>query len=408
MQIKVKDLGGLKRSIHIVIPESVVQKAYLENSKLWQKKSKIDGFRMGKAPLHTVQKHFEQRINSEILEKILPASFEDAVKQEKLKAATAPEFGEVEFDAKKPLSFTANFEIYPEIQAPNLKKLNLQAKPVEVTADEIKKMQKSLQEQAASFEKTDAAAKDNDKVHLSFEAFEDGNSLAKNDEETYQIGSKRWSADFDAGLLGVKAGEEKSLKVCFPENYFEPNLRGKEVRFDVQVKEVEQAILPEVNEEFYKKFDPKITEQKAFEAELKKQLEAIKTEENKKHYRQELQLQLQKQLKFPVPKEVHQKLLADRIKNMEQNSTEIKPKELGEQVTQDLQWGYFVTERAKAHNIQVERDEVLAVFARSAMSIGLEPAKIIKTPFGQQLLGNVRDDLVEKNLLDHIIEELLK
>jgi len=220
---------------------------------------KIDGFRPGKVPLKVVKQHYGDQVFQEVAGELIQNSFREALTQEKLHPAADPAISTDGIKQGEPLEFTATFEIYPEIELTPVAGLKLEKVKSSVTDADIDNMIETLRKQRSSWNVVDRTAADDDKVVVNFkgsvdgEAFEGGTA----DSVPVVIGSGAMIPGFEDNLRGLKAEDETSFKVTFPDDYKAEHLAGKEAEFVVNVITVEESSLPDIDEEFARAFGVK-------------------------------------------------------------------------------------------------------------------------------------------------------
>ncbi|WP_020409390.1 trigger factor [Hahella ganghwensis] len=275
MQVSVETTSPIERRMTIGVPASKVDSEVEKRLQKTAQTVRMNGFRPGKVPMSVVRRRYGEGVRQEVIGEVMRDAYIDALQQEKLNPAGYPKFEPQQMDSGQDLEFTAIFEIYPEIQVGDLGSLTLSKEETEVVDADIDNMIEMLRKQSQGWEEKDAAAEDGDRLTVDYkgtldgEAFEGGSA----EDATIQIGSNRMIPGFEEGLVGVKAGEEKTLQLTFPEDYHAENLKGKATEFAVTVKKVEEPKLPEVDEEFFAQYGVQEGGMDAFRAELKKNME---------------------------------------------------------------------------------------------------------------------------------------
>ena len=256
MQVSVETTNGLERRMTVQIPAEQIDQQV--KSKLQQLVStvRLDGFRPGKVPLSVVKQRFGSQVRDETAGELISSSFQEALQQENLKPAGEPAIDQVENEAGKELQYVATFEIYPEIEPPEMNDLVLDRPVVSVTDADVDQMIAKLRRQRASWSKVDREARDNDSLEIDFEGAVDGESFAGNSGQNVnlELGSKSMIPGFEEQLIGVNAGEERVIEVTFPADYSASSLAGKTASFKVTVHSVSEAELPEMDDEFARNF----------------------------------------------------------------------------------------------------------------------------------------------------------
>ncbi len=279
MQVSLETLGALQRRLHIALPQDQIDAAIQERAKRVAKTAKISGFRPGKAPLHLVLQQYGDNIRSEVISAKLDVSFNDALKQQAIAAdslAGYPQFGAKSGEPQAGFfEFTATFEVMPEIPQADFATVDIQRPVVTVEESDIDYTLDVLRRQRAVFAPVERAAQDGDRVFIDFEGRLDGvpfeGGSAQN--QRLDVGAKQFLPDFEAGVIGLKAGESKEIKVNFPAEYGAENLAGKQADFTLTMREVQGAQLPELDDEFSKSLGVKTGTLEALRSEVCRNLE---------------------------------------------------------------------------------------------------------------------------------------
>ena len=256
MQVSVEAGEGLERKLKIQIPTETVEMQVESRLKSMLPRVKIDGFRPGKVPLKVVKQHYGDQVFQEVAGELIQNSFRDALTQENLNPAGDPSISTDGIKQGEPLEFTATFEVYPDVELTPVTGIKLEKIKSAVTDADVDKMIETLRKQRTSWSVAERAAGDDDKVVIDFKGTVDGVAFegGSADEVPVMLGSGSMIPGFEENLRGLKAGDESTFKVNFPDDYQAEHLAGKEAEFAVVVKTVEEPVLPEVDEEFAKAF----------------------------------------------------------------------------------------------------------------------------------------------------------
>jgi len=256
MQVSVEAGEGLERKLKIQIPTETVDMQVESRLKSMLPRVKIDGFRPGKVPFKVVKQHYGDQVFQEVAGELIQNSFRDALTQENLNPAGDPSISTDGIKPGEPLEFTATFEIYPEVELVPVAGMKLEKIKSAVTDADVDKMIDTLRKQRSSWTEVERAAGDGDKVVVNFKGMIDGEAFEGGtaDSVPVVIGSGSMIPGFEQNLAGLKANDETTFKVNFPDDYQAEHLAGKEAEFEVTVKAVEEATLPEIDEEFARAF----------------------------------------------------------------------------------------------------------------------------------------------------------
>jgi len=256
MQVSVETTQGLERRLSISVPAEKVDVEVKNRLRQVSKTQRIDGFRPGKVPASVIQKRFGKSIRQEVAGEIMQRTFVDAIVAEKINPAGRPSFVAKSNEDGKALEFEATFEIYPEVELKDLETIAIERPAVEVTDADLDEMFVTLQKQHQTWKENKRKTKKGDKLTLDFTGRVDGEEFEGGKAEGFELelGAGRMIPGFEKEVTGMKAGEEQTIKVTFPEDYHAENLKGKEAEFDIVVHKTEGPILPEIDEEFAKLF----------------------------------------------------------------------------------------------------------------------------------------------------------
>lgn len=252
MQVSVETPGGLQRRMKVEVPAERLEQAIEQRLQQWSRKAKLPGFRPGKIPLKVLQQQFGDQARQEAMSEVVQATYVEALQQAALSPAGNPsiEFGSLL--AGQPLSYTASFEIYPEIQLRGLDTIKLEKPVAEIGEADVARMVENLREQRKSYVPVTRAATQNDQVHIDFSGTVDGEAFAGNSGENVAviIGAGRFLKQMEEGLVGRSSGEDCEIAVDFPADYPAETLKGKRALFKVKLREVMEPHLPELDEAF--------------------------------------------------------------------------------------------------------------------------------------------------------------
>ena len=255
MQVTVETTQGLERRMRVEIPEEQIKDEVDRRLGDLARSVRIPGFRPGKAPVRVVARRYGSRVRDEVVGGIVRESLVDALEQEELRPAVAPRIAPLETDSGSGLSYTATFDVFPEVSLPRFESIEI-ARPVATVVDaDVDRMLETMRIQRRTWKAVERAATSNDRVIVDVEGLVDGQSLDDlgATELPVQLDERRMVDGFEDGLVGVRAGEEKTLNLMFPERYL-THLAGKPVTFDVKVRRVEEPEIPDIDDAFAESF----------------------------------------------------------------------------------------------------------------------------------------------------------
>ena len=256
MSISIETLEGLQRRVTITVAADKIEAAYKEQLKGYAKNARVDGFRKGKVPHSIIEQRFGVAARQEVLSDEMQRAFFDAVIAEKINLAGRPTFTPNNYQPGQEFSFSVTFEVFPEVELKGLENIEVEKPVVEISEADLDKMVDVLRKQQATWAESQEAAKAEDRVTIDFVGSVDGEEFegGKATDFVLAMSQGRMIPGFEEGIVGHKAGEQFDIDVTFPTEYHAENLKGKAAKFAITLKKVENMVLPELTEEFVKKF----------------------------------------------------------------------------------------------------------------------------------------------------------
>ncbi|MEJ6743624.1 MAG: trigger factor [Porticoccaceae bacterium] len=316
MQVSIESSTGLERQLKIGVPADTIEQEVTARLQKATKTVSIKGFRKGKVPLRVVKQHYGKGVRQEVIGEVINSSFYKAIQQEDLRPVGQPRIDDLNDVEGKDLEFMAIFEVYPEVELAALTKVKISRPASELVETDVETMIEVLRNQQAKFEVADKAAEDGDQLNIDFVGTAKGEEFAGGsaDAQDLVLGSDQMIPGFEAGLIGVKAGDETVLKLKFPKDYQSDDLKGKAVVFSVKVNTVANKELPELNDEFFKLYGV----EEGGEAKFREDIQANMERELRNAIRTKVKNRIMNQL-FELNKvELPAALVTNEITNLKQ------------------------------------------------------------------------------------------
>lgn len=257
MTAKLEQLTGLQRKLAVAVDAADVKNAYQKKIAEVAVKAHIKGFRPGKVPSHVVEQKFGTGILQEIAADLIDSTFQAQMQAHKIKMAGMPkiDFDHTALKQNESFTYTATFDVYPEIELKDLTDAAIESTSGEVTDEDVNSMLIQLRTQHAEWVAVDRAAKLGDRVQIDFDGEMDGKPLEQGSAKAQwlELGSNSMIPGFEEGIIGAKKGEKKTINISFPTEYHVESLRGKPVTFQITVHEIQEPKLPALDDAFAKK-----------------------------------------------------------------------------------------------------------------------------------------------------------
>lgn len=420
MQVSLETTSGLERRLTIAIPAAQIDGEVARRLNDMSRRVRLDGFRPGKVPAKVMKRRYGLGARQEVLGEQMQQAFIEAVTQERLNPAGAPTVEPKTDEEGKDFEFVATFEVYPEITLGDFAGIEVERPAAEVQEVDIDEMIETLRNQSKTFEDVERAAESGDQVVFDYagtfasgersgEEFEGG----KAEDSTLELGSGRMIPGFEDGLVGVSAGEEKTLELTFPEEYHAEELKGQAVEFACKVHKVQAAALPELNDEFFARFGVTEGGVDAFRTEVRKNMER----ELRQAVKGKVKNQVMDGLLASHDIEVPSPLVAQEIDRMREQAVQqfggaqggFDPRQLPAELFEAnarkrVALGLIVGEVVKQREVKVDDDRVRAMIEEMA-SAYQEPQQVIDWYYSnEQQLSQVKYVVLEEQVVDTVLE----
>lgn len=314
---EVKKVADGQVEVVVKVEPEVWQKAQDKAFNKLAKKVTVKGFRQGQAPKHLVAQHLnKQSILLEAAEDVAQEEFRQVLKEhEEIELIDRASF-DIDTLNENEAIFKFNCPVKPDVELGQYKGFGLKAKRATVKSEEIDKEIERLRNQKAELEiKEDGTVEDGDIAVIDYKGIKDGEVFEGGSAENYalMIGSKTFIPGFEEQLIGMKAEEEKTIEVTFPEDYHAENLKGAKVNFEVKVHEIKKKVLPEVDDEFVE--DLQIKDVKTAD-ELKEYIKKNLADRRKQENENELNKQIFDKLNENAKVNIPEVMISDEVTNM--------------------------------------------------------------------------------------------
>lgn len=429
MDLKVENINSANASVVAVILADELSKSEDKIARNFAKKAKIDGFRPGKVPVNVIKSRYKEQIKQDAEQETLQTLMADALKELDRKAENVVgephiskfDRGDDKLDVELKISFR------PAIDTEGYKECIPEYSTPRVTKKEIGERKEKLLgmvaptkaiEEKRGLEKGDIALFD-------FEGFVDGEPFEGGKAEKYslEIGGGQFIPGFEDGMIELKAGEERDVKVTFPKEYNAAHLAGKDAIFKVKLHEIQAKEIPETpDEDMLKKLLP--AQEEVSVEKLEEQIkEQIRVEKLDKIYAETLKPAfvdaVVEKLKFDLPDNIVEQELDLQIRQNwatfseeEINAFKENPDSLQEKresfrddADKSVKLTFIVDELARENKISVEDQEVMQRLYYEAMQQGQDPKQYVEFYEQQGVLPAIKMSMIEEKLFRKLFFE---
>lgn len=412
---------GLKRGYSIKLTAAELDKKVNEKLQEAQPDVEMKGFRKGKVPLALLKRQFGQRILGEAMQETIDGAmskhFEDSGDRPALQPNIEMQNGE-KWKEGDDVEVSMTYEALPSIPDVDFSKIKLQKLVVKSDKAAVDEALDNLASSANDFKdrKKGSKAKDGDQVVIDFLGTVDGEAFEGGSSEDYPLvlGSNSFIPGFEEQLIGCKAGDDKNVKVTFPDDYGSKDLAGKNAEFACKVKNVKEPVPAKINDELATKFGAE--DLKALKTQISERLESEYGGAARAVMKRQLLDALDKKVKFELPpslveaeaKQIAHQLFHDENPDIEgHDHEEVKPsKEHNKLAERRVRLGLLLAELGQKAEVEVSDAEMTqAIMAQSRQYPGQEKEFFEFIQKNQQMQQQLRAPIFEDKVVDHIFEQ---
>lgn len=415
MQVTLENTGRLERKLHVAIPEDRIEDEVSTRLKSMTRTAKIPGFRPGKVPLKIVAQRYGRKVREEVVGEVVRSSFYDALVKENLRPAGSPTIEPVASEPGKGVSYTAVFEVFPEIPPPEVEGLQIVRPVAEVAEADVDKMIETLRRQRQTWEAVERAATDGDRVVIDFVGTVEGEEFEgnKGTEVPVVLGAGRMLEGFESGLTGASAGESRTVEVQFPDDYRVETLAGKTAAFAVEVRRVEEPLLPDVDDEFARQLGVAEGGVEALRREVRKNLERELADAIRSTVKQGVMDALIAKNPVDPPhalvEEEKHRMFRLRIGELAQQGVDaanlgLRPDMFEEQARRRIALGLLLAEVVRANELSADQEKVRARIDTIASTYE-DPQQVVSWYYADKArLAEVESTVLEDQVVDWVLE----
>jgi len=416
MQVSVETTSGLERRMTVQIPKDKLEQQVQAKLKQLAGRVKIQGFRPGKVPMNVIKQRYGGQVEQEVMGELIQSSYMEALDQEKLRPAGMPQIQPTESnDESGEVSYTATFEVYPEIAIQGLDGINVERPALEITEQDIDEMLETVRKQRKEWKETDKAAENGDQVVVDFEGFMAGEVFEGGTAKDYplELGAKRMIPGFEDQMIGIKAGEERTLNLQFPAEYHSKDLAGKDVEFKVTAQKVETPELPEINDAFAESMGVAEGGIQAFRDQVKSNMEREAEQKIRTQVKQQVLDGILDKNPIELPKVLIDSEVNSLIQQQRQalgmteanQSQDIDPKLFEDQARRRVSLGLILSELVKQNNLKVEPANLRKTIENIAASYE-HPEEVVKYYYDdKERLSEIENLALEDEAIDWVVTQ---
>ena len=422
MQVTETKSEGLSREFKVALPANEIEEKISHRLKELARTAQMPGFRPGKVPVSVLRKKYGPSVLGEVLERAVNDSSQQALAEKGLRPAMQPQIEITSFEDGGDLEYTIGVELLPEIKPADFSKIKLE-RLIPKTDDAA--MEKTLADIAAAQGdsaaiKDDRETKTGDVLVIDFLGRVGGEEFAGGKAEGYELtlGSGTFIPGFEKQLIGVKVGDKIEVKVKFPDSYGAAELSGKDVVFDVTVKELKKTVPSAIDDELAKKVGMENLE--ALKKSIREEQESEFNEMSRMILKRALLDELSAAHDFEIPEklldrefdtiwkqfEEQRKKDKDAGQGSEEKTDDEHKKDFREIAERRVRLGLLLSEVGRANNVQISQEDVNSqLMAEARRHPGREKEVMEHYKNNPEAMEELSAPLYEEKVVNFILEQ---
>jgi trigger factor len=424
MQVTETKTEGLLHEFTITVPAAEINVVVENRLNQLKKTAKISGFRPGKVPVGILRKQYGPSIMGEVLERTVGETSQKALQERDLRPIVQPKIEVIKFEDGSDLEYTMSLEVMPDVKPMDFSKIILERMVVEPDEEEINKALGRVADAHKTSEPISGSrkSKGGDIVIIDFVGkinnveFDGG----KAEDYSLELGSGSFIPGFEDQLTGIKVGDHVEVKVKFPDEYASEELAGKDALFDVEVKELREAIPAVIDDELAKKVG--VEDLNSLKVSFREEQEREFKKIARTRMKRSLLDQLEKNHDFQVPQTMADREFDGIWEQFEQHRKQAEEQgikeDLSEGKTNDelsedfhniaerrVRLGLLLAEIGRINNIDINQEDAnRAMMAEAQRYPGQEQMVIDSLQKNPEAMQQLREPLMEEKVVDFIIE----
>jgi trigger factor len=415
MQVFVENTSGVERRLTVQVPGNEIEEKIDAKLREIGKTVRIKGFRPGRVPPTVVKQRYGKQARQEVLNDVVQQNLQQAMQDENIRPASRPRMEEEpKTNDVGNFEFSALIEVYPEIDTLDVSALEIDRLETEVDEDDVQEMMSTLRKQRTEWNKVERNAQAGDQVLVEYAGeTKEGRVPAEGKQRLAIIMGESGFEELEKAAADIAPGDEKNVKLTFPDDFREPELAGKKAKVDLQVISVSEGAEPEVDEEFIKSFGIEDGTTESFETEIRGNLER----ELKQAKATLLKTQLIDELLKVTPDlEVPEGVVREEAASMAAQMIQSRGQQVDPELVQKLvepfmeqaagrvRAGLLLGELAQQNSIRIDAAKVREAIELAASTYE-EPAEVVQLYYNnQQLMQQLESSVLEEQVVDWVLE----
>lgn len=416
-----EDISQVKKKIFVTLSREEVDREYQTTLREYARKVKVKGFRPGKVPLSIVERFYGKSIQEETRDRLVQRSFEDLLKEKGISPVGIPLLERGDLRKGEGYSYMVELEVKPQFELPNYKGIEVKKEKPVVTEEMVEARLREIQRQYGRLEDIgeERGVRPDDKVVVKVNVLELGGEKKQEEERivTIDLADQDVETVWREELIGKAVGDKGVIRITFPQEHPNKDLRGKEVATSYEIISIKKLVLPELDDEFAKTVSSKFENLTDLKARIKEILEESEKKRVEGQAIEQLLTSILEKVQFELPESLVTNQINSYIENMYVQiqsaggdpASVLGPmdkvvEELRPRAEREVKEMLVLADIAKKEGIEVDQEDLLrALSAQSAMS-GQSVEALLEYYQSKGMLGQLRYRILRDKTLKYLLE----
>ncbi len=323
MKTSLESISSIKKRLLIEIDSTTVDEKLNTAYGDLNKNVKIPGFRTGKIPRKILERKFGTQVADDLVKELINESFPQALNEVNLLPLGTPLLEKEVLKQGEIFKYSAVMEVQPEVEVKDYLGIEVEKEILSITDEDVSKQMEQIQQSHGTLETIEPqrSIQKDDFILLDFEGFENGKAIeghqAKN--MTLQVGSNQFHPQFETALINLNKGDETNINVSYDEKHPNQQLAGKTVEYKVKIHDIEEMVLPEMDETFFNKLGDDIKSIDDFKDKVNESLVANEEKRIQDHLQQRLLNKIADTVEIELPQTLVEAEIENALQSIKQN-----------------------------------------------------------------------------------------
>jgi trigger factor len=413
----VKVLSGSKREIELDVDANEVTKEFNDIIAQFSSRAKIPGFRPGKAPKNIIKQKFYPDLKESLINSIVPKALNREFRANNISPVGMPVVTDFRFKEGEPLHIKAQYEVWPEFDLPDYKKIKVKQKKVDVTPQEIDRSLEDLRERSAEYIPVEGrGVAEGDYVAVELKSKDVNTKRALPMEKGVILAGHQGNEEaLNKNLVGLKPGEERTFIIEHDKGHQNKRVAGRTIEYNMKVISIKERKLPKLDDEFAKDLG-EFKSLKDLKEKIEKEIISTKEKAVQNELAEEVIQKISDKLNIDLPESVLEqehlavmRRLLSAYPQHNPNKEELdRLKTEGKQKAEkNLKSHLILMKIAEKEKIEISDQEFQEELKRIARANSLPLAKVVDSINREGKREELRDSLVLKKTVDFLIENAI-